>query len=282
LRISYVLLLVLFVNITTTHATVKIIKHTTKKGETLKMIAQKNNTSIDEIKKINGLNEKEVETLKPGRILMVPNNKKGKKEKITEYKTCKKQKKFSLFSFAGDKKLSIVELIKKSNEYYAKNASQDNGNRNMLSMPIFIKCTAPDTLASKGVLGNLDDKKISNIISLAKKYLGRKYVWGATGENDTFDCSGLTVYTYKKNNITLPRRAIWQSKVGKYVKFEELKRGDLVFFDTSKDRKGFINHVGIYIGNDKFIQASSASKKVVITSFGRSFYRKRFKWGRRL
>ncbi len=280
MKIVYILLLTLFISTIVTHATTKIIKHTIKNGESLKMIAQKNHTTVKEIRKINGLKEGEV--LKLGRVLIVPNNTKEKKKKIAEYKTCKKQKEFSLFSFTGDKKLSIIELIEQSNNYYTNNSPQDDGSSNILPVPIFMKCIAPKMLASTGVLGEFTSKKASNIISLAKKYLGREYVWGATGENDTFDCSGLTVYTYKKSNITLPRRAIWQSKVGKYINFKSLKRGDLVFFDTSKERKGFVSHVGIYIGNDKFIHASSAQKKVVISKFGKSFYKKRFKWGRRL
>lgn len=116
---------------------------------------------------------------------------------------------------------------------------------------------------------------------LLKKQLGKKYVWGATGPK-TFDCSGLTTYAFKKKGVKIPRRAIQQSKVGKKVSRKNLKKGDLVFFDTSKRKKGFVNHVGIYLGNNKFIHASSAKKKVIITSLNKSFYKNRFKWGRRL
>jgi len=131
------------------------------------------------------------------------------------------------------------------------------------------------------------NKKIQNakkgvkVITLAKTKLGRKYVWGAQGKN-VFDCSGLTQYVYKKQGINIPRRAIWQSKFGKQVSRKNLKKGDLVFFDTSKRRKGYVNHVGIYIGNNKFIHASSAKKKVVITSLNKNFYSKRFTGGRRV
>jgi len=124
-------------------------------------------------------------------------------------------------------------------------------------------------------------KKSVKIIILAKTKLGRKYVWGAQGKN-VFDCSGLTQYVYKIYGINIPRRAIWQSKFGKYVSRRNLKKGDLVFFDTSKKHKGYVNHVGIYIGNNKFIHASSARKKVVITSLKKSFYSQRFTGGRRV
>jgi len=80
-------------------------------------------------------------------------------------------------------------------------------------------------------------KKSIKIITLAKTKLGRKYVWGAQGKN-IFDCSGLTQYVYKIYGINIPRRAISQSKFGKYVSRKNLKKGDLVFFDTSKSVKG--------------------------------------------
>ena len=60
-----------------------------------------------------------------------------------------------------------------------------------------------------------------------------------------------------------------------------LKPGDLVFFDTSKNKRGYVNHVGIYIGGDKFIHASSAKKKVTITSLESPFYKMRYKGARR-
>ena len=116
---------------------------------------------------------------------------------------------------------------------------------------------------------------------VAKTKLGKKYVWGAVGPR-TFDCSGFTSYVYKKTGVRIPRRAIQQSKYGKLVKRKALKPGDLIFFDTSKERKGYVNHVGIYLGNNKFIHASSAKKKVVVTSLNKAFYSNRYKWARRV
>jgi cell wall-associated NlpC family hydrolase len=124
-------------------------------------------------------------------------------------------------------------------------------------------------------------KKGLRIISLAKQKLGKRYVWGAEGKN-VFDCSGLTRYVCKKTGIKLPRRAIAQSKVGKWVSRKNLQKGDLIFFDTSKQRRGYVNHVGIYIGNNKFIHASSAKKRVVITSLNKRFYSRCFKGARRV
>ena len=117
----------------------------------------------------------------------------------------------------------------------------------------------------------------------AKEKLGQKYVWGATGPL-TFDCSGFTRDVFLcTTGIKIPRVSRDQAKVGKYVKYEELKRGDMVFFDTEKKYSGKVNHVGIYLNNGNFIHASSAKKKVIITNFRKKpFYKKRFLWGRRV
>jgi len=121
----------------------------------------------------------------------------------------------------------------------------------------------------------------NEIIKKAKELLGKRYVWGATGPQQ-FDCSGFTSYVYKKIGIKIPRVSIKQGKVGKKVRRNKLRKGDLVFFDTSRRRRGYINHVGIYIGNHKFIHASSSKRKVIISSLDKKFYKARFKWGRRL
>jgi cell wall-associated NlpC family hydrolase len=126
-----------------------------------------------------------------------------------------------------------------------------------------------------------DADKCQRITSLAKTKLGKKYVWGASGNKNTYDCSSFTKFVYKNIGIDIPRTSLRQSKFGKFVKRSELKKGDLIFFDTSKKRKGYVNHVGIYIGDNKFIHASSAKKKVVITSLDKNFYSNRYKGARR-
>jgi len=124
--------------------------------------------------------------------------------------------------------------------------------------------------------------KEDEIVETAKEFLGTKYVWAANGP-DCFDCSGFTKYVYKQHGITLPRYSGHQAQVGTTVSFDELQKGDLVFFDTEKKFKGRVTHVGIYIGNGKFIHASSAKKQVTITSFNeKPFYKRRFLRGERI
>jgi len=123
---------------------------------------------------------------------------------------------------------------------------------------------------------------IKNIELGAKSFLGVPYVWGATGPNK-FDCSGFTQWVYRDAGINIPRVSREQARVGQFVSYNNLQRGDMVFFDTKKHPKGRVTHVGIYLGNGDFIHASSAGKKVVIYNFNKkTFYKKRFLWGRRV
>ena len=138
-----------------------------------------------------------------------------------------------------------------------------------------------DLFKSKSKKEDKDADKCQRITSLAKTKLGKKYVWGASGNKNCYDCSSFTKFVYKNIGIDIPRTSIRQSKFGKFVKRSELKKGDLIFFDTSKKRKGYVNHVGIYLGDNKFIHASSAKKKVVITSLDKNFYSNRYKGARR-
>ena len=114
------------------------------------------------------------------------------------------------------------------------------------------------------------------LISLAKSKMGSAYVYAKTGPN-TFDCSGFVYYVFHKNNIPVPRTSIAQSKIGAKITRDKIKKGDLVFFDTSL--KGHVNHSGIYLGNGKFIHASSGKAKSVTISDIDGWYKDKFKWG---
>ncbi len=116
----------------------------------------------------------------------------------------------------------------------------------------------------------------------AKALLGHKYVWGATGPNN-YDCSGFTRKVFGDVGIHLPRVSRDQSKKGQLVSFNELKKGDLVFFATKRRHPNRVTHVGIYLGNGNFIHASSGAKKIVVFNFNEhQYYKKHFLWGRRV
>lgn len=119
-----------------------------------------------------------------------------------------------------------------------------------------------------------DSSKAQEVVEYAKKLLGVKYVYGGSSPKG-FDCSGFTSYVYDHFGINLERVAANQAGQGKKVSKDSLKAGDLVFFDTDGG-KNYICHVGIYIGDDKFIHASSgrSSHRVVISDLSEGFYDK--------
>jgi len=116
--------------------------------------------------------------------------------------------------------------------------------------------------------GNYDKTKM---LKNAKNHLGEKYVWGGTTPN-AFDCSGYMQYLYKKEGVALPRTALAQSKVGKEISRFKLKKGDLLFFLTDRSRGIPVTHVGMYLGDDKFIHAASKKKGIIISPFSSSRY----------
>lgn len=123
--------------------------------------------------------------------------------------------------------------------------------------------------------------KADQVIAAAKAQLGKPYVYGRTGMS-SFDCSGLTVYAYKQVGVSLARTAYSQGYGnGTKVTKSQLKRGDIVCFNTISD-SDLSDHVGIYLGGNEFIHASSGSGKVVISSMASGYYDRVFSWGRRV
>ncbi len=115
------------------------------------------------------------------------------------------------------------------------------------------------------------------IITLAKSKLGAPYRYGKSGP-DSFDCSGFVYAVYKELNLPIPRTSLDQSKIGYRLRREELRPGDLVFFDTA--HRGHVNHSGIYLGGGEFIHATSGRAfRVVISNLDHGFYKDSFRWG---
>ncbi len=114
-------------------------------------------------------------------------------------------------------------------------------------------------------------------LTVAEKYLGTPYQWGGDTPQTGFDCSGLMEWSYSQIGIHLPRVAADQFDVGTPVTKAELKPGDLVFF---QDSTGYIHHVGMYIGDDKFIEAPHTGADVRISSLDDPYYAQQFAGGR--
>ncbi|MCD6435668.1 MAG: C40 family peptidase, partial [Clostridiales bacterium] len=113
-------------------------------------------------------------------------------------------------------------------------------------------------------------KDINKVIRTAKKYLGTKYKFGGTTRRG-IDCSAFTKVVMKHHGKTLPRTANQQASSGKHINKKDLRKGDLVFFKNT-DKRRIISHVGIYLGNGKFIHASSGAGRVTITKLNKAYY----------
>lgn len=127
-------------------------------------------------------------------------------------------------------------------------------------------------LESRGRANNED------LIREALRNRNKPYIWGGASRGG-FDCSGFVVYLFRKQRgMKLPHSASGQARLGTPVPREELQPGDLVFFSTY--RPG-ISHVGIWIGNDRFIHAANTRRDVRIDGLT-GYYGRRYKTARRI
>ncbi|TGU69945.1 peptidoglycan-binding protein [Geomonas terrae] len=107
----------------------------------------------------------------------------------------------------------------------------------------------------------------------AERFVGIPYRWGGDTVVDGMDCSGFVRAVYNLCGVNIPRTSREQYRVGDAVGREELKDGDLVFFGGSPDE---INHVGIFVGNRRFVHAPRRGDDIKVSSMDESYFQKRF------
>lgn len=130
-----------------------------------------------------------------------------------------------------------------------------------------------DQQSENGIFQNTFDR----IAQVAKDLLGTKYKFGGTSPTSGFDCSGFVSYVFKEGaELKLPRSSRDMKHLGKSVDLKSLKPGDLIFFSLNN------SHVGIYIGNNKFIHAPRKGRSVSIDNVMGSFFQKNFVAARRV
>ena len=122
-----------------------------------------------------------------------------------------------------------------------------------------------------------DPDSQSRVITNARTFRNVRYSYGASSRSST-DCSGFTLQVFTSLGIHLPRTAAQQCKCGTRVTRAQLQTGDLVFFNT----RGYVSHVGIYIGDSRFIHASSGKGHVTESSLNEGYYGNRFLFGSRI
>jgi len=125
--------------------------------------------------------------------------------------------------------------------------------------------------------------KGQNIVNFGKKYMGVRYVFGAsTSTTRNFDCSSFTKYIFGKYGVSLPRSSVQQSKVGVAVSKANLRPGDLVFFSSGSRANGHnVTHVAVYAGNGKILH-TYGSPGVTVSNLNVGNWKKTYLKARRV
>ena len=251
--------------------------HTVKRGDTIASISRKYSISPDDLKELNHLKSAK---LKKGRTLLVKHI--GPKTYIvkkgdTLWKIAKK------FDMEPDDLMKLNEIESASllvgQKLYLEE-KVDPSTADSISEAIGKNVNIEEEIKKVSQTEEFTEKPMSDkLVTFAKKLVNIPYKFGGNSIMG-IDCSAYVKKVYGFLGIELPRTAREQFQAGgETVDKEELSIGDLVFFRTYAS---FPSHVGIYLGNNLFIHASSRGKKVTIDSLETPYYLKRFIGGKRL
>lgn len=144
------------------------------------------------------------------------------------------------------------------------------------------KAPGPLLRAEKALrdFGDKAQDSAANITSYALSLIGVDYRFGGNTPDQGLDCSGLIRYVFQQaTGISLPRSAREQARVGESIKRDDLQPGDLVFFNT---RRFQFSHVGLYIGDNRFIHAPSSGGAVEVVNLDNHYWQKAFNGARRI
>ncbi|EMK5830353.1 C40 family peptidase [Citrobacter sedlakii] len=144
-----------------------------------------------------------------------------------------------------------------------------------------VKSAAASTLADAHKLKV--QKATSTAMNKLMSQIGKPYRWGGTSPRTGFDCSGLVYYAYKDLvKFRIPRTAneMYHLRDAAPIERGELKNGDLVFFRTQG--RGTADHVGVYVGNGKFIQSPRSGQEIQITSLSEDYWQRHYVGARRV
>jgi peptidoglycan endopeptidase LytE len=211
------------------------------KGDTLARIAKQTGVSIEELRELNRL---QGSALKIGQKLAL----------------AKKQDR--------DAAPAPMEYTKNPVMPDAEEEEEDGGIVGEEALAAIEK-RKQESVAHLGNWNNPDEPKL--LVKVATGFLGAPYRLGGSSVTG-IDCSGFVKKIYQVFNIDLPRTAFEQSHVGLRVSRTALVEGDLLFFNTRRK----LGHVGIYIGNNEFVHASSRKRGVRVDNLNMPYYDKRF------
>lgn len=124
------------------------------------------------------------------------------------------------------------------------------------------------------------NQSINNLVMYAISLADIGYLYGGNTPESGFDCSGLVQHVFKESaHIVLPRTSLEMSRIGQAVDADELRPGDLVFFNTLQQN---FSHVGIYVGEDKFVHAPKTGKQIHVANLREKYWSKRYNGARRI
>lgn len=151
---------------------------------------------------------------------------------------------------------------------------------NLITNTVTSSASREEALPNELVRESRWSEKTQEVLFQALSLTGIQYQYGGDSPDSGFDCSGFVRYVFSQaTQITLPPTARSISQLGKTVKKDELKPGDLVFFNTLK---AAFSHVGIYMGDNKFIHAPRAGAQVRIENMNNSYWTSRFNGAKRI
>jgi cell wall-associated NlpC family hydrolase len=232
-------------------AAVADASHSIRQGDTVYDIAKRYGVSVRSIQRANGLNDHTILAL--GRTLTIP----GVADAHRRHASLRKHLR--------------THRSEDSSLIRARNA-EDLRTRQEES-----PATTSGDAQAREPQGE-DGRASRDLVRTAFIYRGSRYRFGGTSRGG-FDCSGFTRYVYARYGIALPHSSASQFSHGQPISRDELQPGDLVFFAT---RTRGISHVGIYIGDNRFIHASNVRRGVTVDSLGSAYYSARYRGARRV
>ena len=248
--------------------------YTVKKGDTLTKIAKKYDLTVNKLKELNNLKSNTIYVNQK----LVTSTSKAKKETTAAKATVsiKNEKTATYKVVAGD---TLTKIANKHNLTLGELKQLNNLSSTVIKVgdTLIVSSSSTETIIDlpeeKKPSANTYENgpSIDKVIAEAKKVIGTPYSWaGSTPAG--FDCSGFVYYAFKQAGYSISRHSSsTYYALGKKVSSPQ--RGDLVFFATGSNRS-VINHLGIYLGDNQFIHASS-SKGVMISSVNSSYYKSR-------
>lgn len=248
-------------------------------GDTLWKISNKYGVSIDQIKKLNGLNS---DFLRIGQNLILTGNTNqavttAPPATVNPAPTATADITANTHTYvvkSGDSLWAIARYFGISiDNIKASNGLSSDNLKIGQTLKIDASAAANPTVSRSG-----DNVSGTRLLEDAAQYLGTPYKYGGSGPGG-FDCSGFTSYIFSRAGISLPRTAAGQYSVGTAVNQSDLQPGDLLFYAAS----GNIDHVGIYAGNGQMIHSSSPrSGGVIYTALSSSYYARSYVGARRV